>query len=589
LGVAQERAALMIRFSSYKSIFLICCIGMLSACQSNKDSDVDNINKLVSLLEGEFDSGKHMRRDKRNEVPKEQAHGWVNRSFVKIDAPEVGDPVLVSATKYGGDKWTEDKYEFLVWTFSGDEDSDGIVMSPRRLKDYESRLIDARNATKLSGINPQNLEQGESGAACDILWIQTATGFEGTTDPCEVMSTTHEVMLNWIWEFNVTEDALQISFRGEDDNGKAYDATPSDSPYVLDRLSGSVEYHTGTDILFNTRDKADYLKAIEYLETAIEKEPENGKAHNALIYAYIKRNKYEDAAKILGAARALKPSLSTIDQYSFDALEARIVQDELSEIEAWKKVLAEAPKSRWAWWELATAYYRTEDYQAVVDAIDQALLVEPNERAWDASMLPYIHSKAHFRLGNYDAAIKTSEPGIRNESAKRPTYYRKILGLMASNQADDPTGLFRTYFEYSKRDGKVNESFYNANIALLYFELADYENAEKHARIGYALSPGFYQTFVLGYSMTENGKADEALNFFSQEQNDFPDNLYVQSAKGWAMYRLGKYKDAKVQYLKAKALGKRKNWAVERDLKIINAALSDPTLPQVEPVRWFGD
>jgi len=160
---------------------------------------------------------------------------------------------------------------------------------------------------------------------------------------------------------------------------------------------------------------------------------------------------------------------------------------------------------------------------------------------------------------------------------------------MASNQADDPTGLFRTYFEYSKRDGKVNESFYNANIALLYFELADYENAEKHARIGYALSPGFYQTFVLGYSMTENGKADEALNFFSQEQNDFPDNLYVQSAKGWAMYRLGKYKDAKVQYLKAKALGKRKNWAVERDLKIINAALSDPTLPQVEPVRWFGD
>ena len=573
----------------FRSLTMILCMGLLSACQSGTSSDHDNIEKLVSLLEGEFDSGAHMRRDTYNNVPKENAHGWVNRSYVTVEAPDVGSPVIVTSTRYGGDKWTEDKYEFLVWTFKGDETSGGIIMSPQRLKDFEARLTDARNPNALVGIKPDNLEPGQSGAACDILWMPTDTGFSGTTDPCQVMSTTHNVMLNWIWNFKVDADGMWIDFRGEDETGKIYDATPKDDPYRLNRLHESVELATGKDILFNTRKKSEYDTAIKFLEQAVDKEPQNGAAHVALMYAYVKLNKYDDAAARLEPVTALRSTLSQSDRQWLDALKARIEEDSPREIAAWKTILEAELQNRWAWWELAAATYRTEDYKGVVDAIDQAWRVEPDERAWDATMMPYIQSKSYYRLGNYDEAIKAAEPGIRNPDARRATYYRKILGLMASGQTEDLTDLFATYHEYSKRNGTVNESFYNANLALLYFELADYENAVKHGRMGYDLSPGFYQAFALGYALTENGQAQEALDFFNDPKNDHPENLYIQAGKGWALYRLGRMNEAKTHYLKAKVLGKRKNWAVERDLKIINAALADPTLPQVEPVRWFGD
>ena len=577
------------RMTFFRNLFAVLCMGMLAACQSGSSTDAHNIEKLVSLLEGEFDSGAHMRRDTYNNVRKEKAHGWVNRSYVTVDAPDVGRPVMVTSTRYGGEKWTEDKYEFLVWTFKGDEASDGIIMSPLRLKNFEARLTDARNPEALAGINPEDLEPGQSGAACDILWMPTDTGFTGTTDPCQVMSTTHNVMLNWIWNFKVDADGMWIDFRGEDESGKIYDATPKDDPYRLNRLRESVELATGKDILFNTRKKSEYSTAITFLEQAVDNEPQNGAAHVALIYAYVKLNKFDDAAARLEPAVALRSSLSASDKNWLDVLKARIEEDSPREIAMWKTILEAEPQNRWAWWELAAATYRTENYQGVVDAIDQAWRVEPDERAWDATMLPYIHSKAHYRLGNYDEAIKAAEPGIRNADTRRATYYRKILGLMASGQAEDPTDLFATYREYSKRNGTVNESFYNANLSLLYFELADYENAVKHGRIGYDLNPGFYQAFALGYAMTENGQAQEALDFYNDPKNDHPENLYIQAGKGWALYRLGRMDEAKAQYLKAKALGKRKNWAVERDFRAINAALENPDQPQVPPVRWFGD
>lgn len=194
-------------------------------------------HQLAQMLVGEFDSVRQMEDDKANNVPKEMAHGRINRSFVITDAPAVGDPVVVSTTAYAGNPWHFDSGEFLVWTLTEQtiEDGPAVVMAPRRFKEQERRMPFARDGEKLGGFTDDDLETAVSGANCVLVWTPNENGFSGRSQPCYVMSTTKNVMLNWVWSYELTEDALWISYEGIDENGEVLDGTPKGSPYRLDR------------------------------------------------------------------------------------------------------------------------------------------------------------------------------------------------------------------------------------------------------------------------------------------------------------------------------------------------------------------
>lgn len=227
--------------------YLIIAIGLLvSSCVSTSDSEflpvaetraAHNlmVQHLVGLLEGEFDSAVQKRTDDANNVPKEQAHGWTNRRFVRTDAPSIGAPVLIGTTAYNA-PWMMDINEFLVWTFSNGDDTGAVLMSPRRFKEWQRLLPFSRDGEKLSGFAEDDLEPAISGASCKIVWTAIDDGFLGRSKPCLVMSTTHKIMLNWVWEYKLTPEALWISFSGIDARGLVLDNTPDGRPYRLDRI-----------------------------------------------------------------------------------------------------------------------------------------------------------------------------------------------------------------------------------------------------------------------------------------------------------------------------------------------------------------
>lgn len=194
-------------------------------------------HRLAHMLVGEYDSVRQMQEDKENNVPKDMSHARINRSFVITDAPAVGDPVVVSTTAYAGNPWHFDSGEFLVWTLTDEttEDVKSVVMSPRRFKDQERRMPFARDGEKLGGFTDDDLETAVSGANCVLVWTPSEDGFSGRSQPCYVMSTTKNKMLNWVWQYELIDDALWISFAGIDENGNVLDGTPKDSPYRLDR------------------------------------------------------------------------------------------------------------------------------------------------------------------------------------------------------------------------------------------------------------------------------------------------------------------------------------------------------------------
>ncbi len=308
-----------------------------------------------------------------------------------------------------------------------------------------------------------------------------------------------------------------------------------------------------------------------------------------LAYAYTKRNRYEDARPYLAKAKSLENALSDHHKLWLEAVDARVADDLPRDIKAWTDVVNTEPNDRWAWYELASAQYRSGQYEQVVFAINQALKAEPDEVAWGASFIYYLLSKSYYRVGEYEKAIASAEPGVRNPATRRATFYRKAMAQLAAGDITDSTQVLENYWEYSKRNGKVDQAVYSTNVALFFFELGDYAKAVEYARMGYELKQGAYQIWALGYSLTEKGEVQIGLNYLNEGAQTYPENVNILAGKGWAYYRLGQYVEAQKSMLAARAAAPRKNSGVERDLRIIEKALSDPTMRQVPPVGWFGD
>lgn len=366
------------------------------------------------------------------------------------------------------------------------------------------------------------------------------------------------------------------------------DNTRKDSSSSKDEPAGSL-YEEGRAALFNPADRKDYAKATDLLQSAVEKSPNNAAASLMLAYAYIKQNRYEDAQPRIETARRLQGQLSDKDNLWLEALDARVADESVRERAAWAAIVKADPRDRWAWYELASVLYRSESYEGSVSAIEDALKTAPDEQQWGASYIYYLHSKALFRLGRYDEAVAAAAPGVRNPATRRATFYRKAMAQVASGAIIDPSEALATYREYSKKNGAVNEAVYQANVALFFFELGDYENAIAHARKAYALSQGPYQTWVLGYALTEHGDPKAGLSYLEKAADTPPRNTNVLAGVGWAYYRLGQFEKAHEFFLAARAASPRKNSGVERDIKIVENALANPDAPQAPPARWFGD
>ena len=110
------------------------------------------LDRLMSILPGEFDSSRQMHAERAANTPEDAVHSHVYRSFIQIDVPDIGDNVLVSTVRYGGRDGQFDHFEFQVWTLTIDAERDAVEMKPRRFKAPEKFLADNRNPRAFKGL-----------------------------------------------------------------------------------------------------------------------------------------------------------------------------------------------------------------------------------------------------------------------------------------------------------------------------------------------------------------------------------------------------------------------------------------------------
>lgn len=341
-------------------------------------------------------------------------------------------------------------------------------------------------------------------------------------------------------------------------------------------------------ILYNAETRFEYPKAIELFESIIAEDADNAQARFGLAYTFLKREQY-DAAKVqTEALLALREQLSEKDNLWLEALHAKASDNAAEEIAAWEKVVAAYPDDRWAFYELGSVLISNAEYEGAAAAAEQALIIEPDSSKWSASWIYYLHSKALYRSGQYAKGVEAGNAGKDNPTSWRSTYFRMKLAELKGGLSEDVDAAIQEYIEISNAEGRNNASYTDANIALFYFELGDYQNAVNYAQKSFDVDPSAYQTWTLGYSLTENGQAAESLSLLEKGSELYPQDATVWAAKGWTLYRLGRYQEARADLLVARGLSARRSMQIEKNIQFVEDAISNPDAPEAPPIPWLG-
>jgi hypothetical protein len=180
------------------------------------------LKDLMAKLPGEYDNEPQRFFEAEYKTPKELQHQRVYRAFTRIDAPEVGENVIV-ATVHSGDKYSAfDGAEFQVWTLAVDDARQAVRMSPRKFKEPAKYIPIATDAAKLKGLSASELIPAKGAAGCDILWRLHGTQLLGRTDPgtCNATLTRLQTEAAFSWEWLLNDEELWITFDGRDPTGK---------------------------------------------------------------------------------------------------------------------------------------------------------------------------------------------------------------------------------------------------------------------------------------------------------------------------------------------------------------------------------
>ncbi len=343
-------------------------------------------------------------------------------------------------------------------------------------------------------------------------------------------------------------------------------------------------------LLFDAPNRYAYPDAVAALDAVVADDPQDPKANLLLVYALGKSGKYDKAKAHLLAATQGKDRLAPRDQLWLAALAARVNDEKADEPMQWRRVVDAYPNDRWAWYELASSHLTLEQFEQSAEAARQALSVEPDPARWEASWIYYLHSKALYRSGRYAEAVTAAEAGRANQTTWRSTFFRMAMAQAAAGQVEDIESLVNRYREISLEEGRNNESYTEANIALFYHELGDYARAVEHARRSAVLESGAYQSWALAYCLTDNQQPQEALEVLEAASEKYPTDPHVMASRGYALLALGRLEEARASIEAADAASPRKNFffsqlAARIERQASGSASSDSDR---EPRLWLG-
>ncbi len=196
------------------------------------------LDRLVKELEGSWDSGPQLTAEKLSGTPDDHQHVRVNRTFTRIDAPDVSEYVFAVTLRDGGPDGPIDMAEFQVWTLEIEASRNAVKMAPWRYKTPEAYVGISTNADAMAGLTQADLTPSEGAAGCIIYWRPVGDLVHGVAgQPCEGAVRPGRPVLSWEWTYILGDTALWMSFAGRLPSGEISFGRQDQTPWRLDKMN----------------------------------------------------------------------------------------------------------------------------------------------------------------------------------------------------------------------------------------------------------------------------------------------------------------------------------------------------------------
>jgi len=357
------------------------------------------------------------------------------------------------------------------------------------------------------------------------------------------------------------------------------DSTPRSSA-TLAALSTSLD---------NPPNRFAYAPLAAELGKLIESAPALPGARILQVRTLIRAGDRSAARAELSALQPLAEDLPLIERQRVAIAAANLDGDPAREIELMQQLAKLQPGDRWIHYDIARAYGEIEDYPAVVRWVREALALAGPGDIWEGSWIHYLHSKALFRLGEFDAATTAAAAGRDEATTWRSTLYRMVLGQFGAGARAEAQTSLDEYLRYAREEGRTPEALIQFNIGVLFHELGDLATAERYLRAGLAMKPeDKYGTWALAYVLIDQPQGlAQGTQLLERALLAAPSDRNLLEARGWAAYRAGGYTDAQRWMQRARAAGGGWDQRLQDHATAVDAAASDASLPPAPRTPWL--
>ena len=183
---------------------------------------------MMAWFPGVYDNQEQVYFEAEQEVDEALRHERIHHVFEPVDLPAFGEHVFYVQQHLNDDP--AQIYRQRIYVFRPDYE-EGAIRLTIHIPNDVALLVDAHlDLTKLSGLSP---EQTRVLPGCDVFWRRQSNHFVGymTPNACSYVSSESGKRIIFNDDLLLTEDALWISDRAQDEEGNRVFGHPTGVPH----------------------------------------------------------------------------------------------------------------------------------------------------------------------------------------------------------------------------------------------------------------------------------------------------------------------------------------------------------------------
>ncbi len=287
--------------------------------------------------------------------------------------------------------------------------------------------------------------------------------------------------------------------------------------------------------------------AIEWFDKAIETDSTFINAYVFGAYANLMYGRDWPAKQIVIRASEISAEFTTEQELMFNQLHAYFFETPLEEIEAIKQLIEIDDQIPLYWHQLGFAYYKLFEYEQAVQSWEQIFRI--HEQWGTDYQNPYVYflmGDAYHKLEEHDKEEKILALGNRVYPNAIMIQQHQAICAFSKGETQKAEEILVEYRSIRQEVLHCTEAMVSSGIGTIYSSSGQFEEAEAYYREAIKNDPeNLYWTHEFAWFLIDKEvNIEEGIKLCDGILEQYPRYWPSLDAKGWALYKQGKYEEA---------------------------------------------